>query len=218
MKEVRKIAEKYQDTGVVFAGHSLGGTAALCLSEIFNNSRAVSFNPGGAATNPITEGPGPDKATVYHIVGDVISTHIAPSAANVIRIEKRDSVFGSTKPHDSTNILANSGEWKEVSADEEDALYAKWSETGLYNKVVKPAGRFFNFLRWLKYNKSVEESPIPGSARWQELHPADTSPVIVSPEVHEINEQAQKNLAERKQRDKLKAMYLMGGGSSRQFR
>lgn len=70
---------------IIFAGYSLGGTAAFCLAKAIPNSRCVCFNPGnldlliiGAApTNPIITGPGTARATVYHIVGDIISSHMS---------------------------------------------------------------------------------------------------------------------------------------------
>ena len=35
-----------EDPQVIFAGHSLGGTAAMCLTMQFPNSRGISFNGG----------------------------------------------------------------------------------------------------------------------------------------------------------------------------
>lgn len=220
----------------MFAGHSLGGTAAFCLASIFNGSRSVSLNPGAAPTNPVLTGPGM-RSTVYHIVGDLIvssagtnkprqSSHMSNTAANVIRIRKKDSIFGNVKPHDSTNILANSGDWRIVSADEEDQLYQQWMDRPHIKYLVKPIAQFYSkrveltfsdFTAWLKNQKVITESPIPGSTRWYEYHPNETSPTAVSPAVQEINEVAQKNLSERRQREKLKRLYLFGGGSSRQF-
>lgn len=124
VNQARQYAEEYQEEGIVFAGHSLGGTAAFCLTSAIANSRSVSLNPGAAPTNPVITGPGA-RATVYHIVGDIISSHMSPNAANVIRIRKQDSRFGSVLPHDSFNILANSGWWDYATADEEDSKFAE---------------------------------------------------------------------------------------------
>lgn len=42
---------------------------------------------GAAPTNPVTIGPGKERATVYHIVGDIISSHMSDKAAVVYRIK-----------------------------------------------------------------------------------------------------------------------------------
>lgn len=170
VNQARQYAQEYEEEGIIFVGHSLGGTAAFCLTSAIPNSRSVSLNPGAAPTNPVITGPGP-RATVYHIVGDIISSHMSPNAANVIRIKKPDSVFGSVRPHDSTNILGSSGPWEYYTADEEDELWERWNNKAAVRYIVRPLGRFFNFLTWLKYNKSSEESPIPGSIRWDERYP-----------------------------------------------
>lgn len=160
-------------------------------------------------------GPG-RRATVYHIVGDLISSHMSPDAANVIRIKKSDSVFGNIRPHDSTNILASSGEWRYATADEEDQLYQQWFNRPHIKYIVNPLHKFFNYTNWLRKENTIN-NPIPGSQRWYEFHPNETSPLRVSPEVQEINDTAQKNLADRKRINKYKQLYLTGGGSSRQF-
>jgi hypothetical protein len=150
----------------IFSGHSLGGTAALCLAGKVVNSRAVCFNAGAAPTNPVTRGP-EGRAIQYHIVGDLISSHMSDEAAKVKRIYKRDSRFGSLKPHDSTNILASSGSWKIISPTEEDELYQKW---GNHLFVVKTMIRFLKFTSWLLLRKVVQLSPIPNSKRWYDQH------------------------------------------------
>ncbi len=45
-----QLAEEYKDYFIVFAGHSLGGTAAMCLTQKYPNSRGISFN-GGVLNN-----------------------------------------------------------------------------------------------------------------------------------------------------------------------
>ncbi len=216
VNQVAQIVQDFQDQEVVLAGHSLGGTAAFCLASRFNNVRSVSLNPGAAPTNPVIDGPG-QRATVYHIVGDIISSHMSDKAANVIRIKKKDSVFGKVTPHDSTNILANSGDWKYSTAEEEDELYQQFTERSYVKYFLRPAQKFYNFLSFVKQEEQVKDSPIPGSKRWYAEHPNESSPVQVSPQVQEINDTAQKNLEERKLRDKYKQLYLTGGGSSKQF-
>ena len=84
---------------VLFTGHSLGGTSAFCLSMAFPDSRCVCFNPGASPTNPIYSGPGPSRATVYHVVGDIISSHMSSKAALIFRV-KLQVQFGNFDEED----------------------------------------------------------------------------------------------------------------------
>lgn len=68
------------------AGHSLGGRAALCLGVQPGVTKVVALNAGAPVTAPTSAGPGPLRATHYHIVGDIVSTHLEDSAAENIRI------------------------------------------------------------------------------------------------------------------------------------
>jgi len=98
-------AQSNNEPSLIFAGHSLGGTAAMCLTIKYPNSLGVSFNGGAAPTNPILEGPGPQRFTHYHIVGDLISSHMGENAARVVRIKIPGKDFGSQEPHSSGNLL-----------------------------------------------------------------------------------------------------------------
>ena len=55
----------------------------MCLTQRYSDSRGISFNGGAAPTNPILSGPGSTRFVHYHIVGDLISSHMSLSAANV---------------------------------------------------------------------------------------------------------------------------------------
>lgn len=147
----------------IFAGHSLGGTAAMCMTMQVTNSRGISFNGGASPTNPITTGPGRDRFTHYHIVGDLISTHMSDKAAKVIRIKIAGAEFGSTIPHNSGNLTKNGSLY---TPDQEDAEYVKWGRFGnlVYN-IVKHLLAVTRFHTKLQTERVVEESPIPGSMR-----------------------------------------------------
>lgn len=161
---------------VIFAGHSLGGTAAFCLAGKYTNSRAVCFNPGAAPTNPVTSGPGPGRAHVYHIVGDIISTHIGSNAALVRRVKIQGIGFGSIEAHSSTNIFTDRP-WTLVGPTEEDLLYQKW----IRQNVLINSGLFYSrYILLVKKNGARE--PIPDSDRskvkenpslWQHLKDAN---------------------------------------------
>lgn len=138
---VNEVASKIpQDTFVVFTGHSLGGRAALCLAEKISNSRAVSFNGGAPPTNPVRSGPGPGRAIHYHIEGDLISSHMTPEAAEVVRVRLPGSQWGTVFPHELARFEE---EGQVISSNEEQASYVRWGGT-----LLKPF---------------VCATPIPGS-------------------------------------------------------
>lgn len=148
----------------IFAGHSLGGTAAMCMTLKTPSSRGVSFNGGASPTNPITTGPGPSRFTHYHVVGDLISTHMTSSAARVVRVKIPGNEFGSTNPHNSGNLLKGGIIY---SADQEDAEYVRWGSFGnLAYHIVKHLLAVTRFHTKLQTERVVENSPIPDSTRW----------------------------------------------------
>lgn len=141
---------------VLFTGHSLGGTSAFCLSKRFPDSRCVVFNPGAAPTNPIISGPGASRATVYHIVGDIISSHMSSKAALVFRI-KLQVPFGSVKAHATENFFS-SGSYSLMTATQEDELFLKWA------KGTNVTGAIYaNYSKYLQ--TQAKFNPIPDSAR-----------------------------------------------------
>jgi len=154
---------------IIFAGHSLGGTGAFCLAMAFPESTCVCFNPGfynliiGAApSNPIYTGPGPLRATVYHIVGDIISSHISERACLLYRV-KIDVPFGSKMAHESENFFSSKS-YTYITATVEDELFLKWI------KGYSLAGNFYGtYIKYLQ--KQAEYKPIPDSYRDQ--HPTE---------------------------------------------
>ncbi len=134
---------------LIFVGHSLGGTAAMCLGNRYPTSRVIALNAGAPPTNPMLTGPGPNRATHYHVMGDAVSSHMSPQAAQIIRIEKIGKpVWLSTYPHSSDRIYVGDGPWKYVTADDEQR---SWVAMG---KIIP-----YSFLY-----RIVCENPIPGSS------------------------------------------------------
>lgn len=125
---------------IVFTGHSLGGRAAICLAEKYPNSRAVSFNGGAPPTNPVKRGPGPSRAIHYHIEGDLISSHMTPQAAEVVRVRIEGPQWGTVFPHELARFHQ---EGQVITPNEEQASYVRWGGT-----LLKPF---------------VCATPIPGS-------------------------------------------------------
>lgn len=148
----------------VFAGHSLGGTAATCMAIKFPNSRSISFNGGAAPTNPVIVGPGASRATHYHIVGDLISTHMAQSAAKVIRIKIPNIEFGTLSSHSSGNLLNKP--FIIFTPDMEDKEYVEWGKKDKVYSIVSKVLALTPYNTFLKVKNIIETSPIPNSQRW----------------------------------------------------
>ena len=68
------------------------------------------------------QGPGPGRATFYHIFGDMVSTHMSPDAAKVVRVAKTLRGFGVLYPHSSDRFLESDGPWQYATVDEEDEV------------------------------------------------------------------------------------------------
>lgn len=81
------IIEKLSASNIVVAGHSLGGAGALCIAKKYSFVRAVTFNGAAPPTGGPVEGSGRDKCRAYHIVGDIISTHVDSNSILVSRID-----------------------------------------------------------------------------------------------------------------------------------
>lgn len=149
---------------IVFAGHSLGGTASVCLCMKYPNSRAISFNGGAAPTNPVYNGPGPGRATHYHIVGDLISTHMAESACRVVRIKIPNMEFGTLSTHSSGNLLQKP--FIVYTSTQEDGEYVVWGSKDKVYSIVSRVLALTPYNTFLKVAKIVEKEPIPNSQRW----------------------------------------------------
>lgn len=115
-----------QEYEMISVGHSLGGAAALCIANKYPKFRAISFNGGAPPTRPVVRGPGPERATHYHVFGDLISTHMYPQAARVIRVRKPGPTWGTAYPH-SMDRMFEGDSWEYVTANEEQESLQQWS-------------------------------------------------------------------------------------------
>lgn len=97
------------------------------------------------------------RFTNYHIVGDLISSHMYGS-----RRFKLDGVgFGTSFPHELERL--NAQKWKEYTATEEDEEYLEWSRRATSvpdHLLFVPRLAEHVFIRNLG-----ETVPIPGSER-----------------------------------------------------
>lgn len=116
------------DKPIVFTGHSLGGTAAMCLASKTPNSRAVSFNGGAPPSKPFRSGPGPARARHYHVEGDLVSSHMDPSSAEIVRVRLAGPQWGSVYPH-ATDRFYEEGTL--INANQLQASLNRWAGTQL---------------------------------------------------------------------------------------
>jgi hypothetical protein len=151
-------SQKVAATEITVTGHSLGGYAAQVVSEKFK-TRCVAFNPAASSVNPPKVGPGKELSTVYHIVGDLISSHPDPSKNNVVRIDLGYKFHATIGAHGTENFLQrekmggtlfhsaiDDTKFKILTPKEEDALLQKFvTDTGL--------------------NEFISVGPIPGALR-----------------------------------------------------
>lgn len=108
---------------VVVAGHSLGGSSAMCIGNKFPQVRVVSFNGGAPATRPTLQGPGPNRATHYHIEGDRISSHMGSGAAKVIRVRVQGIGWGNPLAAHSAERFVDQKPWSYISRDQEQTSW-----------------------------------------------------------------------------------------------
>lgn len=136
---------------VSVGGHSLGGFTAMILGARFK-IETISWNGGAPPTKPVLTGPGPKLATAYHIMGDLVSTHVGPNAAKVIRVDKGSTSFGVLWPHSTDRFLKEDPTTGLIDATTEDRAWVEWSA-----QLPLPQGTGMLAV--------AEINPIPGSTR-----------------------------------------------------
>jgi hypothetical protein len=163
--QASSILENIQDKTVTVAGHSLGGAAAFCIAHKYD-VRAVAFNGGAPPTGGGLKGTGYSKCRFYHIVGDIISTHVDDSTANVSRIHlKGDVDWNDVKYYHSTERFFEENSYDAWTAQQEqDSIVYH-----LYNQ--SPTGFLITLVTGLiskEFNKDrireiICRNPIPGT-------------------------------------------------------
>lgn len=173
---------KYQVSSITFVGHSLGGTAAFCLTQANENTFGIAFNGGAAPTNPILSGPGPERFRFYHIFGDIISSHMSPDAAALVRVRYEGLGFGDLETHYTSMMVKRGRPWSSSTADEEDDAWRKFGMRNLPG-IFRLIGNLFGFANFLfKLVKSgvAAKSPIPGSKRFDRQRYRGGSAILFS--------------------------------------
>lgn len=166
VNQASAIIENLDSPNIVVGGHSLGGAAAFCLAHKYPVIRAVSFNGGAPPTGGPVKGAGKDRCRFYHIVGDIISTHIDDSTADVSRIHLLGDVnWSDTKYYHSTERFFEHRSFDTWTAQQEQDSMVYY----VYNQ--SPTTFFLTLLTGLiskEFNKDrireiICQNPIPGT-------------------------------------------------------
>lgn len=189
VKEAMTIMDKLRTSPlktskITVSGFSLGGSAAMCIGNKLPYVKVVSFAGGAPPTQPTLVGPGPNRATHYHVVGDLVSTHMSPAAARVVRVDKGFKDFSVVQPHVSDRFLRTDWPATRVDAEQEDKLFMAWAKgesrgamgqvkswvkKGLISLLPIPlrtvAATVTNQVD-ASFVRVAESSPIPGSQRF----------------------------------------------------
>lgn len=159
-QEVRQVVSRIPVSGHIrITGHSLGGRAALTIAYE-RKLEAVVFNPAAPFLNPISKGPGPAKATAYHISGDLISSSISPEAAEVIRVDQGYTPFQVLDAHSLKTFKNDVPTFGFHSIDQEDVYIYSTLALALWSY-----GDFESFKRARKVYGRIASYPLPGSSR-----------------------------------------------------
>jgi hypothetical protein len=172
---INKISKNFKE--IIVCGYSLGGTIVGCVADLV--TRGVIFNGGAPPTNaPRTT---PQNCTVYHIVGDILSTHFV-SAKRIYLVETQSVVEQSARSiqvdginwmdvgyyHSLERYLDLSAPYKIVTSQfEQNSIenffyLASAPAVDLAMGVAGAASSAFNIQR--KLQDIVTQNPIPGAS------------------------------------------------------
>jgi hypothetical protein len=107
----------------IATGHSLGGYGAMKFAQKYHIPCVV-FNAAASAMSPVTSGPGLGSVA-YHIVGDLVSSHIGENALTVVRIDIGFG-FSATLFCHSLQRFLEERPGKLISSGEENYVFAEF--------------------------------------------------------------------------------------------
>lgn len=173
-----ELIKKFADKDITLCGYSLGGTTVGCLCEMEEVNYGIIFNGGAPPSN--SPRPVPSNCTVYHIVGDILSTHFAE--CNRIYLLETDHEREQTATelqtdgvqwldvgyyHDMDRFMDYGSPWRYVSPQfEQNSLenFFYFRPGDFFDILGTVAGAIsveFNFKR--KIQLQICKNPIPGS-------------------------------------------------------
>ena len=149
--EGQTVIDKFRSsTKIILTGHSLGGYAAQMLAER-NGLKSIVFNPAAPATNPPRIGPGKGKGIAYHVVGDLVSTHVDITKNDLLRVDFGYGYTNTLGAHAMNLFLAGGpSPIAYLTAQQEDEKF----------NMFTSVGAAFGSVYFTQLNV-----PIPGSLR-----------------------------------------------------
>jgi len=165
VNQAAALISKLPGKSITVGGHSLGGAAAFCLAHRFPVKRAVAFNGGAPPTGGGLKGTG-QNCRFYHIVGDIISTHVDDSTAKVSRIKLEGSVnWTNTTYYHSTLRFFENKSYRDWTAQAEqnslvDYIYNQ-SPTAFF--LTLATGLLTKELNKDRIREIICKNPIPGT-------------------------------------------------------
>lgn len=173
VNDVSKYIDDFIERGfceIILCGHSLGGEAAFCLANKYAAvTRAVAFNGAAPASGGEFIGAGKDRSRSYHIVGDVVSTHIDGDFCDVRRIkliEDRPTDWGNPFYYHATErFIDHKRKWVLWSAQQEqndmqDYVYHSTIKSTLIEVALGVISKRINPAQLRQF---ICSHPIPGS-------------------------------------------------------
>lgn len=166
VNQAKAMIESLKDKRIKVCGHSLGGAAAFCVAHQYPQlERIVAFNGGAPPTGGPVKGTGM-KCRFYHIVGDIISTHVDDRTAHVTRVHLDGQTdWSDTKFYHTTKRFFSPQAYSIWHAQEEQNDLVNY----VYN--LSPSTIFLTLLTGLltkELNKDrireiICQNPIPGT-------------------------------------------------------
>jgi len=173
VQDVEPFVKEFIDRGfceIILCGHSLGGEAAICLGTRFPQvTRVITFNGAAPASGGIFPGAGRERTTAYHIVGDVVSTHIDESSCKVFRIkllEPDPTNWGDPFYYHSTERFyyhARKYDFWSAQQEQEDMQDYVYNSTVPTEIVSILLGVVTKYLHRDRLREFICSHPIPGS-------------------------------------------------------
>jgi hypothetical protein len=150
-----------QGSQISLTGHSLGGYAALKVSDK-HDIKSFVFNAAAPATNPVKFGPGKISYN-YHIVGDGVSSHMGDKTSNIVRAYKKTTFFKTLWNHELDRFFENDPTYGFWNAEKENRMFQRDKEVAEF--LVEFGNQILPILpKWIPEikPKKIDDYAIPG--------------------------------------------------------
>lgn len=165
VNQASSIIETLEGKNITVAGHSLGGAAAFCIAHKYD-VRAVAFNGGAPATGGGLKGTGYSKCRFYHVVGDIISTHVNDATANVSRVHLKGPVdWNDVKYYHSTERFFedNSYDLWQAQQEQDSLVYHLYNQSPTGFLITLVTGLISKEFNKDRIREIICQNPIPGT-------------------------------------------------------